>query len=165
MPVHRRRLAQAWTVAAVVAFPVAALAAGSGTPPKPTSGAVVASDSAGAAWKSAAAASRSRVGPQPPADSSAAMALKSAAAASLSATGASGSGLDRSMTGSAAVAALVGQLAVGPGAAERALRQIAALNSVDPASAAFAAIARALGVPPDGLAAALHDVKRAVAGR
>jgi hypothetical protein len=69
----------------------------------------------------------------------------------------------------AAVRALATRLGVSTGAAGRALKQIAALSSknggVDPASPAFAAIARDLGVSPARLAAAWDAVKQSVAGK
>jgi UDP-N-acetylmuramyl pentapeptide synthase len=63
--------------------------------------------------------------------------------------------------------ALASQLGVSDSAAQRALNEINALsdrNGVDPASPAFAAIARSLGVTPTRLAAALDAAKQA-AGR
>jgi hypothetical protein len=78
--------------------------------------------------------------------------------------------IDRNLTGPTAVAALATQLGVSTAAAQSALVQIGALGrtqGVDPASAAFAAIAHHLGVSPTRLAAALPLVKealRAVAG-
>jgi hypothetical protein len=63
-----------------------------------------------------------------------------------------------------AVAALATQLGVSSATARSALEQIAALSrtqGVDPASAAFAAIAHHLGVSPTRLAAALPLVKQA----
>jgi hypothetical protein len=68
------------------------------------------------------------------------------------------------MTGPSAVAALATQLGVSTLAANSALEQIGALSrtqGVDPASAAFAAIAHHLGVSPTRLAAALPLVKQA----
>ncbi|HEY5399457.1 MAG TPA: hypothetical protein VIL16_29150, partial [Trebonia sp.] len=64
--------------------------------------------------------------------------------------------------------ALAARLGVSTGAAQRALAQIGALsgrNGVDPASSAFAGIARDLGVSPARLAAALDAVKQSQAGR
>ena len=92
----------------------------------------------------------------------------SAAAASKAAAAASEPRVDRSMTGSAAVAALAGRLGVSRSAAERALQQIAGLGSqegVDQADTALAVIAHDLGVSPARLAAALGGVKQAVAGK
>ena len=70
------------------------------------------------------------------------------------------------------VAALATQLGVSHGAAQHAFNQLDALNGtggMDPASSAFAAIARDLGVSPAKLAAALPAAKQAasqsVAGR
>jgi hypothetical protein len=100
-----------------------------------------------------------------PLDSSAA-AMKSAAVASkLAAAGSDG---DHSMTGPAAVGALAGALDISQDAAQQALQQIAALSGqggVDPTAPAFAAIAHRLGISPEALAAALGQVKQAVAGR
>jgi hypothetical protein len=62
------------------------------------------------------------------------------------------------------VAALATQLGVSHGAAQHAFNQLDALNAtggMDPASPAFAAIARDLGVSPAQLAAALPAVKQA----
>jgi hypothetical protein len=75
-----------------------------------------------------------------------------------------GAHIDGSMTSPSAVAALATQLGVSSAAATSALEQIGALSrtqGVDPASAAFAAIAHHLGVSPTRLAAALSLVKQA----
>jgi hypothetical protein len=72
--------------------------------------------------------------------------------------------IERNMTGPSAVAALATQLGVSNAAANSALEQLGALGrtqGVDPASAAFAAIAHHLGVSPTRLAAALPLVKQA----
>ncbi len=75
----------------------------------------------------------------------------------------------RSPTGPpAAVRALATRLGVSTSAAGRAFKQLAALSSkgsVDPASPAFAAIARDLGVSPARLAAAWDAVTQSVAGK
>ncbi len=141
MSVRIRRVVVAGVVAAATAaVPVGALASGSGSPsPKPSP---AASKSARAAFKSAAAS-------------------KSAAAGS-------GTRVDRSLTGPAAVAALASRLSVSDGAARHALQQIGALSrqgGVDPADPAFAAIARGLRVSPAQLAAALDGVKQGLAGK
>jgi len=156
MSVRIRRVVVAGVVAAAAAaVPAAALASGPGSPSaKPSP---VASKSAAAASKSAAAASKP-----------AAAASKSAAAASKSAAAGSGTRVDRSLTGPAAVAALASRLGVSTGAARHALQQIGALSrqgGVDPTDPAFAAIARGLGVSPAQLAAALGGVKQALAGK
>ncbi len=155
MLVRIRRVVVAGVGAAVVAVPAAALASGSGSPSaKPSP---VASKSAAAASKSPAAASKSP-----------AAASKSAAAASKSAAAGSGTRVDRSLTGPAAVAALASRLGVSTGAARHALQQIGALSrqgGVDPTGPAFAAIARGLGVSPAQLAAALGGVKESLAGK
>jgi len=61
------------------------------------------------------------------------------------------------------VTALANQLGVSQGAAQQALNQLEALSrgGVDPASPAFAAIARDLGVSAAQLAAALDAAKQA----
>jgi hypothetical protein len=63
--------------------------------------------------------------------------------------------------------ALAARLGVSTSAAQRAWAQIEALsrNEADPASSAFAGIARSLGVSPTRLAAALDAVKQSQAGR
>jgi hypothetical protein len=176
MSVRIRRVVVAGVVAAAtVAVPAAALASGSGSPSaKPSP---VASKSAAAASKSAAAASAAASKSAAAAASkSAASASKSAAAASKSAAAAasksaaagSGTRVDRSLTGPAAVAALASRLGVSTGAARHALQQIGALSrqgGVDPTGPAFAAIARGLGVSPAQLAAALGGVKQDLAGK
>jgi hypothetical protein len=73
-----------------------------------------------------------------------------------------------SLTGPSAVAALTARLGVSTSAARHALQQIGALSGrdgIDPASSAFAAIARDLGVSPARLAGALDGVKESAAGR
>jgi hypothetical protein len=161
MSVRIRRVVVAGVVAAAaVAIPAAALASGSGSPPaKPSP---LASNSA-AASKSAAAASNSAA----TASESAAAASKSAAA-SRSAVAGSGTRVDRSLTGPAAVAVLASRLGVSTRAARHALQQIGALSrqgGVDPTGPAFAAIAHGLGVSPAQLAAALGAVKESLAGK
>ncbi len=72
--------------------------------------------------------------------------------------------VDRSLAAPSAAAALATALGVSTAAAQSALQQISALDDghgVDPASAAFAAIAHHLGVSPTRLAAALPLVKQA----
>jgi hypothetical protein len=74
--------------------------------------------------------------------------------------------IDHSLTGPAAIADLATALGVSTAAAHSALEQIGALSGtqgVDPASAAFAAIAHHLGVSPTRLAAALPLIKQAEA--
>jgi len=67
----------------------------------------------------------------------------------------------------APVSALAAQLGVSNAAAQRAFNQLDALGrgGIDPASPAFAAIARELGVSPVRLAAALQAVKQTMAGK
>ena len=140
MSVRIRRVVVAGVVAAAaVAVPAAALASGSGSPSAKPS----------------------------PVASKSAVPSKSAAASKFSAAG-SGTRVDRSLTGPAAVAALASRLGVSTGAARHALQQIGALSrqgGVDPTDPAFAAIARGLGVSPAQLAAALGGVKQALAGK
>jgi hypothetical protein len=70
------------------------------------------------------------------------------------------------LTGPAPVSVLAAQLGVSRSAAQRALSQIQVLGrgGIDPASPAFAAIARELGVSTARLAAALDAVKQSMAG-
>jgi hypothetical protein len=156
MSVRSRRLAVAAVIAAsAIAVPAAALASVSGT----SSGKPAPSAAAG---KSAAAGGS-------------AAASKSAAAggsAAASKSAARQSGALGSVTVPAMVAALATQLGVSHDAAQHAFNQLDALNGtggIDPASPAFAAIARDLGVSPARLAAALPAAKQAarqsVAGR
>lgn len=130
--------------AAAVSVPAAALASGLGSPsgkPAPPQA------SAPSASKSAAA----------PSQLTAPGASKSAAA-----------GSQPSVTVPAAVRALATRLGVSGNAAGRAFKQIAGLinqdGGVDPASSAFAAIARDLGVSPARLAAAWDAVRQSGAG-
>jgi hypothetical protein len=150
MPVPTRRLAVAGVIAAaVIAIPAAALASAS----SPSSGKPAPS---AAASKSALAAKSPTAADKSPAPNGSAAALKNAARASRAVE----SGLARSM-----VAALASQLGVSHSAAQAAMNQLNALsdrNGVDPASPAFAAIARNLGVTPTRLAAALDAAKQAV---
>jgi hypothetical protein len=79
-----------------------------------------------------------------------------------------GTAADHGTTGQAAfAAALASRLGVSTSAAQRALNQLGALGrgGVDPASPAFAAIARDLGVRPAQLAAALDAAKQSLAGQ
>jgi len=151
MPVPSRRLAAAGVVAAVlIALPAAAFASGSGTSSGKPGPSATASKSVQATKSPAASKS--------PLPNSSAAAMKAAARGSR----ALDSGTMPSM-----VAALATQLGVSHSAAQRALNEINALsdrNGVDPASPAFAAIARSLGVTPARLAAALDAAKQA-AGR
>jgi len=147
MPVPSRRLAIAGVAAAaLIAVPAAAFASGSTSSGKP--GPSVTASNSAQPGKSPAA------GPSPLPDSSAA-AMKNAARQSRALE----SGTMPSM-----VAALATQLGVSHSAAQRAMNQINGLsgrNGVDPASPAFAAIARELGVTPARLAAALDAAKQA----
>jgi hypothetical protein len=69
--------------------------------------------------------------------------------------------------GPAFAAALASHLGVSTSAAQRALKQLQALgrDGIDPASPAFAAIARDLGVSASRLAAALGEAKQSLAGQ
>jgi len=172
MSVRIRRVVVAGVVAAAAAAAVPAAALASGSPsakPSPVaSKSTAASKSAAAASKSAAAASKSAAGfKSAAAASKPAAASKSAAAASKSAAAGSGTRVDRSLTGPAAVAALARRLGVSTGAAQHALQQIGALSrqGVDPTDPAFVAIAHGLGVSPAQLAAALGGVKQVLAGK
>ena len=82
--------------------------------------------------------------------------------------GGTGEQAGSSLTGPSAVVALAARLGVSTSAARHALQQIGALSGkdgADPASTAFAAIARQLGVSPARLASALDGVKKSAAGR
>jgi hypothetical protein len=153
MSIRSRRLAVAAVIAAsAIAVPAAALASVSGTSsgkPAPSAAATKPAAAGGSAAMSKSAAGGS------------AAASKSAARQS----GALGS-----VTTPVMVAALAARLGVSHSAAQHAFSQLDALNGgVDPASPAFAAIARDLGVSPGQLAAALPAAKQAamqsVAGR
>ncbi|HEY6790151.1 MAG TPA: hypothetical protein VI365_22860 [Trebonia sp.] len=79
-----------------------------------------------------------------------------------------GTAAGKDTTGQAAfAAALASRLGVSTSAAQRALNQLQALGQggVDPASPAFAAIARDLGASPAQLAAALAAAKQSLAGQ
>jgi hypothetical protein len=149
MPVPSRRLAVAGVIAAtVIALPAAAFASGSSTPSGKPAPSATASKSV-PAGKSPGAAGKS------PAPNPSAAAMKAAARQS---------GAGEQQAAQALVAALASQLGVSHSAAQRAFSQIDALsagNGVDPASPAFAAIARELGVTPTRLAAALDAAKQA----
>ncbi len=86
-----------------------------------------------------------------------------------SAAAASKSAAARSQTVPSAVRGLATRLGVSTSAAGRAFKQIAGLSSrnggVDPASSAFAAIARDLGVTPARLAAAWDAITPSVAAK
>jgi hypothetical protein len=150
MFVQRHRVAVAGVIAAaVVAVPAAALAAGSGSPtakPSPPQ-------------TTATAQPTSK--PAPPATQPGPVSSQEAAAeASKSAAAAAGSQPDSN--GPAAVSALAARLGVSADLAGRAFKQIMALTTqggrLDTTSAAFAGIARQLGVTPAQLAAAWDAV-------
>ena len=151
----RHRLAIAGVITATaIAVPAAAMAAGTGSPsgkPAPPPAA------AASASKSAAAGSQPSGKPAPPA---------AAAAKASKAAGAVGPQLTGLPEAASALAARLGVSAI---PAQRAVKQIAGLivqdGSADPASAAFAAIARDLGVSPAQLAAAWNAVKQGVTVR
>jgi len=162
MLVLRHRLAIAGVIAAAaIAVPVAALAAGSGSPPaKP-----------GPPTAAAPTVSKSPPpGTQAPPDG-AAVASKEAAAASQPDVAAPG-GSKTPPPGKQAdlpapVAAFVTRLGVGTDAGGRAFKEVYGLvrqgGTADPASPAFAAIAREAGVSPDRLAAAWNSVSQEAA--
>jgi hypothetical protein len=144
MPLRFRHAAVAAVLAAAaVTVPVAALASGPGSP-------------------------ATKPGHRP-----ATLKVKSAAGASGSAAasplvGGKGGQAGSSLAGSSAVTMLTARLGVASSAARHALQQIGALSGkdgVDPASAAFAAIARSLGVSPARLASVLDGLKGSTAGR
>ena len=143
MLVLRRRLAIAGVITATaIALPAAALASGSGSP----SGK-----------------------PSPP-SASAPSASKSAPAPSASNSGAAPSQVKQAQPDlpPAPVGAFATRLGVSTSAAQRAVNQLDGLSrngGVDPASPAFAAIARDLGVSPARLAAALKAAKQSEAGK
>jgi hypothetical protein len=160
MLVLRHRLAIAGVIAAAaIAVPVAALAAGSGSPPAkpgPTATAPTVSKSP-------------PPGSQAPPDG-AAVASKEAAASQpdVAASGASKTpppGKQASLP--APVAAFVARLGVGTDAGGRAFKEVYGLikqgGTADPASPAFAAIAREADVSPDRLAAAWNSVSQDLA--
>ena len=139
MILHRRLAVAAAIAAAAIAVPAAALAAGPGSPP----------------------------GKPAPPPASAAIASKSAAATSPPA-GTQASKSAQPDQPPAPVTAFATRLGVAADAAGRAFKQLAGLsntNEVDPASPAFAAIARDLGVSPAQLAAAWAAVSQSVAGQ
>ena len=152
MLVPRHRLAIAGVItAAVIAVPAAAMASGSGSPSgKPTPP----SASAAAASKSAAAASAGSPSGKP-------------APPKTPAVGAGKAPSQLKKQGQpdqppAPVRAFAARLGVSTDAAGRAYKQILGMsitNGVDPASPAFAAIARELGVSPAQLATAWNAVK------
>jgi hypothetical protein len=159
----RHRLAIAGVITAVaVAVPAAAMASGVGSPSgKPTPPSVsAAKDSAAMASKSAAA------GSQPTAAPSGNLALKQAARANAGKSGAASPQLTELP---AAASVLAARLGVSITSAQHALKEIGGLanqdGGVDPASPAFAAIARELGVTPAQLATALDAVKQSLAGK
>lgn len=151
MFVQRHRVAVAGVIAAAaIAVPAAALAAGTGSPtakPQPAQ-----------ATAPAQPASKPAPPATPPAPTSsqeaAAIASKSAAAAAAASQPAS--------KGPAAVRALAARLGVSADLAGRAFKEIMALTGqggrLDTTSAAFAGIARQLGVSPAQLAAAWNAV-------
>lgn len=137
MSALRSRLAIAGVVTATaIAVPAAALASGSGSP------------SGKPAQPQASAPSTTK--PAPP-----------------QASGTHGVKQPQPDSAPAPVSAFAARLGVGTGAAGRAFKQIAGLaqqnGRVDPASPAFAAIARALGVSPAKLAAAWNAVSGSLA--
>ena len=146
MLVLRHRLAIAGiTAVAAIAVPAAALASGSGAPPAKSA-------------PPAAAAPAASKSPPPgnPAPPQGAAASKEAAAAG-------------KPDEPAPVREFAAQLGVSAAAAGPGFKEVARLarqdGSVDPASQAFAAIARQLGVSPERLAAAWAAVSQSMAGQ
>jgi hypothetical protein len=145
MSALRSRLAIAGVVTATaIAVPAAALASGSGSPsgkPAPPQASVPSTSKPTAPQASAPATTK----PAPP-----------------QASGTQGVKQAQPDQPPAPVSAFAARLGVGTSAAGRAFKQIAGLaqqnGRVDPASPAFAAIARALGVSPAQLAAAWNAV-------
>ncbi len=190
---NHRLVVTAIVTAAAIAVPAAALASGSRSPAKPVPTSVAARKSAAvaAADKSRApsefpalaasagisvsrlqagliAAKRAGGGTATGVAAFAAAAGVPNATAQRIVSAVFGNSVDRSMTGPVAATALAAQLGVSASAARRALQQVDALNGkdgVDPASAAFAAVAHGLGISPARLLAALGDVKRSLAGK
>jgi hypothetical protein len=152
MLVLRHRLAIAGVITATaIAVPAAALASGPGAPsgkPAPPQA------SAASASKSAAAASIGAPSGKPaPSQASATGPVKKPS---------QGTKQGQPDQPPAPVRAFAARLGVSTDAAGRAFKQILGLssqNGVDPASPAFAAIARELGVSPAQLAAAWNAVK------
>ena len=191
---HRLAIAGVITAAAV-AVPAAALASGSGSPPgKPTppqacAASVCKSKARHAAAITSAAPSqlaasagistdRLRAGlaaaKRAGGNTAAGIAAFAASAGVSQATAQPmvhavfGTQVDRGNTGGPPIGvALASQLGVSTSAAQRAVNQLDALGEggVDPASPAFAAIARDLGVSPARLAAGLKSVKQSEAGK
>jgi hypothetical protein len=161
MLVLRHRLAVAGVIAAAaIAVPAAALASAPGSPPAKPGPLAAAAPSAGKTPP-----------PGPQASDGAAAASKKAAAASqpdVAAPGASKTpppGKQASLP--PPVAAFVARLGVGTDAGGRAFKEVYGLvkqgGTADPASPAFAAIARQAGVSPDRLAAAWNSVSQDLA--
>ena len=161
MLVLRHRLAIAGVIAAAaIAVPVAALASAPGSPPAKPGSPAAAAPSAGKTPP-----------PGTQASPDAAAASKKAAAASqpdVAAPGASKTpppGKQASLP--PPVAAFVARLGVGTDAGGRAFKEVYGLvkqgGTADPASPAFAAIAREAGVSPDRLAAAWDSVSQGLA--
>ena len=157
MPVPSRRFVAAGVAAAaLIAVPAAAFASGSTSSGKP--GPSATASSSAPAVKSPAPNTSLPASKSPGPNPSAAAAMKAAARQS---------GTLERQAEQAMATALASQLGVSDSAAQRAMNQISALsdrNGVDPASAAFAAIAHQLGVTPARLAATLYTAKQA-AGR
>jgi hypothetical protein len=143
MPVRYRRVAVAAALtAAAVAIPVAAFASGPVSPPTK------------AAQSPVTLKSKPAAAPQ-------------GSGKTIRKESKSGNHDGSSLTGPSAVATLAARLGVSTTAARHALQQISALgrDGIDPASTAFAAIARSLGVSPIRLGGALDAVKESEAGR
>jgi hypothetical protein len=162
MLVLRHRLAIAGVIAAAaIAVPVAALASAPGSPPTKPGPPAAAAPSAG---------KTPPPGAQAPPDGAAAASKKAAAASQpdVAAPGASKTpppGKQADLP--APVAAFIARLGVGTDAGGRAFKEVYGLvkqgGTADPASPAFAAIAREAGVSPDRLAAAWNSVSQDLA--
>jgi hypothetical protein len=147
MFIQRHRVAAAGVIAAaVIAVPAAALAAGTGSPaakPSPTSG---------------TASGQPASKPAPPATQPGPVSSQEAAARASKSAAAAAAASQQGPNGLAAVNALAARLHVSTDAAGPAFKEITALigqaGHLDPASAAFAAIARSLGVSTAQLSAA-----------
>jgi hypothetical protein len=189
---HRRLAVAAVITATAIAVPAAALASGSGSPsgkPAPSS-----ASSAGASKSPTKSPTRSRLAAlaasagistdrlqagliaakRAHGNTAAGIAAFAASTGSSDATAQRivhavfGDQAGHSLTSSASTGVLASRLGVSTSAAHRALGRVGALSGnhgVDPASPAFAAIARDLGVSPAKLIAALGAVKQSMAGK
>ena len=188
MSLNVRRLVRSGALSvAVLAVPVAALASGAGHDghqPTPSGGTITAGPSSVAApppaLVSVGGLSDSRLQAGLAAAKHAGGTGPAAVAAFCASTGLSHAAAsedhrhrlrvqhDRSLMGPVAANLLASRLNIDTAAAQRVFQQLGALSGktgVDPANAAFAEIARSIGVAPAQLAAALDAVKRASASQ